>query len=372
MKVGIISINKYSKHLNYGAALHSYAFQHYLDMHGIDNVIIDYLPRFMKSYNMKYPVIARQPKEQFRRSLFWLGNFFPNIVKYNKFMNFFQQHYRSTRRYTEKQLKKAKLDFDTIVCESDVIWSPHSTQGFDNGFFCNLPSMQDKNKISYAACIGYTKFSEKRQEKFRELLKNFDAISVREVQGTEFTQQFTDKKVYNVLDPTLLLDAKDYQDIITPPKEQGYVLVYNCLKNNKKMVRDAKKVARDLGLKVIEVSVYYGNFYLDKVKISAGIEEFLGYFQNASYVFTNAFHGVCFSLIFKKDFYTYARGTKDSRVTSLLHLMDLDDKFLQNDQELPPITSIDYDKVYEHLARERKTSQDFLFQALHRKEAQKE
>ena len=100
MKVGIISINKYSKHLNYGAALHSYAFQHYLDMHGIDNVIIDYLPRFMKSYNMKYPVIARQPKEQFRRSLFWLGNFFPNIVKYNKFMNFFQQHYRSTRRYT--------------------------------------------------------------------------------------------------------------------------------------------------------------------------------------------------------------------------------------------------------------------------------
>ena len=232
--------------------------------------------------------------------------------------------------------------------------------------------MQDKNKISYAACIGYTKFSEKRQEKFRELLKNFDAISVREVQGTEFTQQFTDKKVYNVLDPTLLLDAKDYQDIITPPKEQGYVLVYNCLKNNKKMVRDAKKVARDLGLKVIEVSVYYGNFYLDKVKISAGIEEFLGYFQNASYVFTNAFHGVCFSLIFKKDFYTYARGTKDSRVTSLLHLMDLDDKFLQNDQELPPITSIDYDKVYEHLARERKTSQDFLFQALHRKEAQKE
>jgi len=365
MKVGIISINKYSKHLNYGAALHSYAFQHYLDKHGIDNVIIDYLPRFMKKYNMKYPVIARQPKEQFRRSLFWLGAFFPNIVKYNKFMDFFKNHYRTTRQYTEKQLAKADLDFDTVICESDVIWSPHSTQGFDNGFFCNLPSMKDKNKISYAACIGYTKFSEKRQAKFRELLKNFDSISVREIQGTEFTQQFTDKKVYNVLDPTLLLDAEDYQDIIISPKEQGYVLVYNCLKNNKKMVLDAKKAAKQLGLKVIEVSVYYNNFYLDKVKTTIGIEEFLGYFQNASYVFTNAFHGVCFSLIFKKDFYTYARGTKDSRVTSILHLMDLDGRFLQNDQELPAITSIDYDKVYEHLNRERKKSQDFLFRALH-------
>ena len=368
MKAGIISINKYSKHLNYGAALHSYAFQHYLDKHGIDNVIIDYMPRFMKRYSMKYPVISTQPKEQLRRSLFWLVCFFPNIIKYNKFMKFFKNHYRTTKiQYDEALLSNALLDFDTVICESDVIWSPHSTQGFDNGFFCNLPSMKGKNKISYAACIGYTKFSEKRQARFRELLRNFDAISVREIQGTEFTQQFTDKKVYNVLDPTLLLDAQDYEDIISPPKEQGYVLVYNCLKNNKKMVLDAKKTAKELGLKVIEISVYYYNFYLDKVKTTIGIEEFLGYFQNASYVFTNAFHGVCFSLIFKKDFYTYARGTKDSRVTSILHLLELDEKFLQNDEELPAITSIDYEKVYEHLNRERKTSQDFLFQALHLK-----
>ena len=40
MKVGIISINKYSKHLNFGAALHSYAFQQYLDKQGIDNCLL--------------------------------------------------------------------------------------------------------------------------------------------------------------------------------------------------------------------------------------------------------------------------------------------------------------------------------------------
>ena len=67
MKVGIISINKYSKHLNFGAALHSYAFQQYLDKQGIDNVIIDYLPRFMKTYNMKYPFLSEQPKEKIKR-----------------------------------------------------------------------------------------------------------------------------------------------------------------------------------------------------------------------------------------------------------------------------------------------------------------
>ena len=59
MKVGIISINRYSKHLNYGAALHSYAFQHYLDLHGIDNVIIDYFPKFMEHYSLKYLFLSK-------------------------------------------------------------------------------------------------------------------------------------------------------------------------------------------------------------------------------------------------------------------------------------------------------------------------
>ena len=71
MKVGIISINKYSKHLNFGAALHSYAFQQYLDKQGIDNVIIDYLPRFMKAqYEISF--LSEQPKEKVKRFFFGL------------------------------------------------------------------------------------------------------------------------------------------------------------------------------------------------------------------------------------------------------------------------------------------------------------
>ena len=330
----------------------------------VDNDVIDYLPRFMKTYNMKYPFLSEQPKEKIKRFFFWLGYFFPNLTRYKKFMNFFDTKYRMTNcQYDEALLSKALFDFDTIVCESDVIWSPHSTQGFDNGFFCNLPSMRGKNKISYAACIGYTNFSEKRQARFRELLKNFDSISVREIQGTEFTQEYTDKPVVNVLDPTLLLDAEDYAKIAVKPKEKHYLLVYNCLKNNRKMLEDAHKIAKERGLEVIEISVFYTNIFRNKVKLSIGIEEFLGYFMHADFILTNAFHGVCFSLINKKSFYTYARGTKDSRVTSILHLLHLDDRFLQNDQEMPAVTEIDYDDVYKHLQAEREKSAKFLTDA---------
>ena len=71
----------------------------------------------------------------------------------------------------------------------------------------------------------------------------------------------------------------------------------------------------------------------------------------------------CFSLINKKSFYTYARGTKDSRVTSILHLLHLDARFLQNDQEMPAVTEIDYDDVYKHLQAEREKSAKFLTDA---------
>lgn len=363
--VGIISINRYSKHLNYGAALHTFAFQRYLDKHGVENTIIDFMPRFMKGYSMKYPFLTPPPKRRVARTAFWLVNAAPNLVKYQKFMKFFDLHYRSTAtKYDEESLRNAILPFDTVIFEADVIWSPHTTVGFENAYFGNLPSMQGMNKISYAASIGYTRFSEERQEQFRELLKGVDHISLREVPGAEFAQEFTDKPVTAVLDPTLLLDAEDYADVCVKPPEKGYVLVYNCLKNNMKMVRDAQKIAAARGLDVVEISVYIHNKRDHTTHVSPGIEQFLGYFANADYVLTNAFHGLCFSTVFKKDFLAYARGTKDSRVTSLLGLLGLDEHFMPPKTPAPDLPPIDWDEVYVKLEEQRRISRDFLFNAI--------
>ena len=43
--VGIISFSLHSDGYNFGAALHSFAFQKYLDKIGVDNVIINYFPK---------------------------------------------------------------------------------------------------------------------------------------------------------------------------------------------------------------------------------------------------------------------------------------------------------------------------------------
>ena len=55
---------------------------------------------------------------------------------------------------------------------------------------------------------------------------------------------------------------------------------------------------------------------------AASPEEFVGMFAGADAVVTNSFHGVAFSLIFKKEFYAeVSNADKSSRIIDLLALL---------------------------------------------------
>ena len=47
-QVATISFTTHSRHLNYGAVLHGWAFQQVLKRMGCESVVIDYLPRSLK------------------------------------------------------------------------------------------------------------------------------------------------------------------------------------------------------------------------------------------------------------------------------------------------------------------------------------
>ncbi|MDR2512118.1 MAG: polysaccharide pyruvyl transferase family protein, partial [Bacteroidales bacterium] len=98
---------------------------------------------------------------------------------------------------------------------------------------------------------------------------------------------------------------------------------------------------------------------------SLGVEEFLGYFKNAQFVITNGFHGACFSILFKKNFYLFARDGIDLKQKSLVSTLGLEQCFVERDdkRDLTEI-AIDYDAVYKKLNEERKKSQDFINMAI--------
>lgn len=367
--IGIISINKYSVHMNYGAALHSFAFQKFLDKNGLENIIIDYYPDFMKGYRLDYPILN---SINWKNLIKWSIGCKSNLKKYNKFQRFFKEQCRFTHEvYNSNTLNNFPLKqygIDTFICESDVIWKPKSTKGIDIGYFLNFQAADSCKKISYAASVGLT-MTEQEKKQIRNILPKFHAISVREKDSINFIQQLSGKNVEWVIDPTLLLTQQDYMPFVKKPKETDYLLVYNCMDNDSRMLRIARKTAEKMNLKLIEISSFPTNHikYRHTVKTNLGIEEFLGYFAHASYIICNAFHGSCFSLVFEKNFHIFQREEYDYRLKSIIIPLGIEDKVYvdkaQNIDCLSPVC-LDYNDINRKLDLYRKQSEQYLFNAL--------
>jgi hypothetical protein len=373
-KVGIISINRHTLDMNFGAALHSFAFQKYLDKtYAVDNVIIDYKYKIIIDYRLDFPLLTAIKKRMRMRTV--IGFFLRLVwykVRYDKFELFYKNNCRTIDCYGkpftgndfEKNEHIENFDFGKIVCESDVIWSPKSTGGFDRAFFCDYAFSKNMIKIAYAASISNHSFTDEEENTFKHLINNFDYISTREKQTADYVGKLTDKSVFHVLDPTLLLNAEDYYPVMKKRRNQtNYLLLYSAMSNDLTMLKKAKNLAKLMNLDFIEISNNLKNKIYHKVCTYIGVEEFLWYFSNARFIVTNAFHGMCFSIIFKKDFYVFPRDGTDLKLRSLVSTLDLEENFITHNKELLPIT-IDYDKTYVKLNEERKKSTDFINYAI--------
>jgi hypothetical protein len=367
MKIATISININTINHNYGAILHSWAFQQYL-LENVNNleetILIDYIPNYVEGFNLKYPVLSYL-KKSFRDTILWSVYLFSNLRKYNKIERFINNNFIKTKeKYNENDLSTHSLDYDVYICESDVIWDPnHYGSGFERAFFLDFDYMKSKKRISYAASLGNAEFTEENKIQYTNLLKNIDYISIREKYGADYTQKFTKKPVFNVLDPTLLLDSDDYEKICSKKLiKEKYLLIYFPLEYNSKIIKEARSYAKVHNMKVVEISRYVWNKFHHKVYTAAGVDEFLSLIKHAELVFTNSFHGVCFSIIYKKEFYSFTRKT-GKKIENLCTLFDLKARFINQDF-VEDFESIDYSKVFNILNIERSKSIAFIENAL--------
>jgi hypothetical protein len=94
-------------------------------------------------------------------------------------------------------------------------------------------------------------------------------------------------------------------------------------------------------------------------------EEWLAYIRNSDYVVTDSFHGMCFAIIFHKQFVVINNKKRGStRFESLLKTLELSDRLyddiamLKTDIISMPV--IDYNRVDVILAKEIKKGQNWL------------
>lgn len=377
MKIGIISINAHTKVLNFASPLHSYAFWSFLKEHGIESEIIDYKPVYYGKFDPRHPLFyyidhpRADAKEQQRTLKKWKNLFWEREKRYDRFEEFINKYYVKTNTcYTAKSMETKDPGYDCYICATDVIWKWNPNNGFDKGFLLACKCMQGKHKIAYAASRGATTYSPEQAQQFQSYINDMDFISVREKSLQDYCKQLTDKPVTHVLDPVFLKDRKFYEQLATPPKEQGYVLIYVVMEKAKSLVTTAVNFAKKHNLKVIELGEDLENRTIPKgtshdVIYDIGIEEWLGYIQHADYIFTNSFHACCFSIIFQKEFWAGKRS--GDKIDSILQLMDLTNRRVGTDCEDGAFhyEPIDWDHVYALYKQYYHDSEEFILHAIH-------
>lgn len=373
MKIGILTFHYAT---NYGAILQAYATQKWLIAQGLDAIVINYVPQLQEGiYNpeeIEAQCFADFHRKPMRSIVRWLryklliANEY--IEKKTRFNEFNKKYLNLTTKIRNiNEIDNLNIVFSAFICGSDQIWNPEITNGFDSTYFCSFAKGYIK-KVSYAASAGDVEVLSKEENKksFFELLRNFDSIAVREQSLADFISNESSMRPLVTLDPTLLLESSDYDKIAIQPQniKSDYLLIYQ-LARNPKTTEVAKKVARDRNLKIIEVcGTFYNKPHTKYMICNAGPSELLGLIRNASYIVTNSFHGIAFSILYKKDFNAILSKKRNSRIIDLLNSIELQNRVIRDNDESFNTVKINYSKSFQILAEKKAQSMAYLLREI--------
>ena len=213
------------------------------------------------------------------------------------------------------------------------------------------------------------------EQVFKKELANFAYISVREQQASEILEKLLNRKIDVVLDPTLILNKQEWIEVAKYdmcPKEK-YLLVYIVtIKPCDYVLTLARHIAKQRNLKILRIcrDAYPEHSGSDVEEIlTAGASDFVGLFSKAEFVVTNSFHGTVFSINFSKPFYSVIKShhSTNSRLTSILKKLGLEDRIVPVGSQLPMISDIDFSGPSAKLEAERKLSIEYINKALSNK-----
>lgn len=369
IKMKKVAIMTWYQHKNYGTTLQAFALQRIIENLGYSVEGIDYYSKgYYRETFLEKILSKNRLKEGLRNKI--------NRVKYGtvlddekdrryqKFIEDFIAFHTPTQ--TSSQLFCLNDEFDAFVCGSDQIWSPNE---FNSKYFLDFVK-DDIKKVSYAPSFGVNHIeNDCVRENIGELVSKIPHLSVRESRGSEMLKEYYGVDAKVVIDPTLLLNAKEWLSYSNKEyKVDSNILLCYFLGENENVWKEVERIAKLRNLQVAVIPVFSKD-YRREYKILGGVgpAEFITLFSKVSYVCTDSFHGTVFSILFKREFKTFKRfkdndsKSQNSRIINLLENLSLIDHLgnKSNSQEI-----IDWTKVYSLLEGLRKESIEFLSKSL--------
>lgn len=332
MRIGILTLPFNN---NYGGYLQAYALMTVIRQLGHEPTMImrrHDSPKVSKPFKIKYTLKAIAKIILRCKKLPIIYNvetgFFHKGKNTLKFVNQYITP-QTPYLYSKEELRKCcEGKFDAYIVGSDQVWRAIYVPDIKN-YFLDFTEGWNVRRIAYAASFGTDKpeYSEEQIQQCKKLVGLFDGVSLREESGLSVVSTFGWKANVEgvVLDPTMLLDAGDYQKALPlkPFMSKGKVFYY-VLDRNEQINALLKEVSQVLDKELYGISdIQKGNEPL------ISIVEWLTDIRDAEFVITDSFHGMVFSIIFHKPFLVAVNKDRGAdRFTNLLSMLGLSDRMI--------------------------------------------
>lgn len=369
MTIGILT---QPLHDNYGGLLQAYALKTTLERLGhnveVINRRVDTVSLSSKVRHYILRLLGRGPK-------FTLSNEQKAII--SQHTSFFAEKYIKDIThpiYNTQALKAITRKYDCLIVGSDQCWRPRYSPKISNYFLDFLDDNSDTVAFSYAASFGVDKWelSEKDTKLSKSNIRKFRSVSVREKSAIDLCKTHLGVDAVHVLDPTMLLDVKDY--ITLADKEKKSVHNGNLLHYVLDIDEGKERLISDIG-KNFKYDLFTSH---QKKKPSPAtikniqeciypkVTDWLHSFMQAEFVITDSFHGTVFSILFNKPFLVVANKRRGhARFISLLEMLGLEERLIAdvNDFDVSKLSSlpeIEWDKVNQLVNEKRSFSMNYL------------
>lgn len=365
MKIAVLTMTFNN---NYGGMLQAFALIEILKKLGHQPELI-----FVQFEN-------REPKEYIKSLLkkHIFSHFFKKwhhirfTSKIEKNINYFIDSYihpKTEPIYSEKDFQRiVKDEYDAYIIGSDQVWRPKMYRFINHAFF-DFVKNPSAILLSYAPSFGVDawEYSDEQTKKYKEQIKRFKAVSVREDSGVDLCKKFFNVNATHLIDPTMLIEVDEYRKITKAENEpvfDGELLVYILDQTNEKQYLQ-EFTQKNLGLKAYSINAKLSSIDSNiEEKIYPTVTSWIKSFDEAKYVITDSFHGCVFSIIFNKPFLVYGNKQRGmARFDSLLKMFELTDRLVNSREEITDKKinrEIDWSRVNAIIEQQRLQSKKFL------------
>lgn len=247
---------------------------------------------------------------------------------------------------------KEKLSkIDTHIIGSDVVWDCKIVgQQAEKYFYLSNVERDTDIRIAYGTSVGsnYNIEVDKRYD-YSILLHKFKGISVKSFDESIILSDMFYIQPNIVIDSIFLIDREKYigcaeqSAAAKVEKEKRFIFTYikNGDKRKKSLVLRGNKILLEKYCSPLRNFIDINRYPESKAALGLEpafhilVEDWLHYIINSNFVITDDYYGMCFAILFEKNFVVIAnREMRDlSRYTTLLEQLDLTERFIYIDDD---------------------------------------